>query len=184
MTELSPASQKLLREIARHDKGDGVAVRYAGRGRWHLDRSTASYNRATYWPLFERDLVTGWDEHDDDVPLRLTGAGRALAAELDTQAEAQQAVKKARPKPAAESPSALRALRALAELPQPVRPHGGARRGVWHLGSRDGYSARELTFCALEKAGYVRLIHGAHLSVLIEITNAGRERLAGTGAQR
>ena len=175
MTDLSPASQKLLREIANRDKtGNGIAVGYLSRGRYTIGSSSGAFNRGTFRPLFEYDLVVGWDEHDEDGLLRLTDAGRTLAAEL----AAQQKAKTPHPKADPESPAALKALRALAELPQPVRPHSGHRRGIWALGSRDGYSARELTFNALEKAGYVRLTHGAHLSTLIEITDAGRQRLA------
>jgi hypothetical protein len=174
MTTLTPASEKLLREIARQDSRGGTTVKYLSRGRYHLDPGSGIYNRATFRPLFDNGLVAGWDGQDEDGPIRLTDAGRALVAELD----AQQAAKMPRPKPSAESPSAIRALRALAEMPQPVRPHSGDRRGIWCLGSRGGYSAQEATFCALEDAGYVQLLHGAHLSVLIEITDAGRRRLA------
>jgi hypothetical protein len=176
--ELSSASQKLLREIAKYDQRDGTAAKYLSRGRYTLEPGSGVFNRATFRVLFEHDLILGWDKHDADGLLHLTDAGRKIAAEL----EAQQAEKKPRPKPNAESPSAISALRALAELPQPVRPHSGHRRGIWSLGSRDGYSARELTFCALEDAGYVRLIRGAHLSVRIEITDAGRARIARTPA--
>lgn len=174
MTDLGPASQKLLREIARHDQRDGTTAKYLSRGRYTLEPGSGVYNRSTFRPLFEADLIVGWDKHDEDGLLHLTDAGRVLVAQLAEE----QTAKKPKPKPDAESPAAIRALRELAELPQPVRPHSGSRRGIWSLGSRDGYSARELTFYALEKVGYVRLIHGAHLSTLIEITDAGRKRLA------
>lgn len=174
MSALTPASEKLLREIARQDARGGTTVKYLSRGRYHLVPGSGVYNRATFRPLFANGLVAGWDERDDDGPIRLTDAGRGLVAELD----GQQTAKKPRPKVNAESPSAIRALRALAELPQPVLPYTGARRGVWALGRRDGYSANELTFCALEDAGYVRILRGAHLSRRLEITDAGRQRLA------
>ncbi|MFF4246251.1 hypothetical protein ACFYY2_17535 [Streptomyces sp. NPDC001822] len=171
---LSPASEKLLRALARADKGDGVNVSYLSRGRYHWGSSSAAYNRASFYPLFDANLLTGWDGEND--PVRVTEAGRQLLTELDAAAKPKR--EKQPPNP--ESPAALRALRAIAALPQPVRPHSGARRGLWALGSRNGHGTTELLIYAMERAGYVRIIHGAHLSTAIEITDAGRARIATT----
>ncbi|MGW2721373.1 hypothetical protein [Streptomyces sp. NPDC001492] len=179
MTDLTPASQKLLRELARHDKGDGVAVRYAGRGRWHLDGSTIDFNRRTFPPLFENDLVTGWDEHDDDGPLSLTEAGRKLAGELDAVATAQQAAKKARPKPNADGPTALRLLREIAKNAEPALIYSDSRgRRVWSLGSHDGYRASVDTWLALSGADLIHIEYGFAGGKRVSVTDAGRQRLA------
>lgn len=178
MTELTPASQKLLREIARRDKGDGVAVRYAGRGRWHLDHSTESYNRATYWPLFEAELVTGWDEYDDDGPLRLTEAGRALGVELEKRATEQQAAKKARSKPNPDGATAQRLLREIAKREQPALIYGDMRRRrVWHLDSHDGFSAIADTWLALSGADLIHIEYGFAGGQRVSVTDTGRKRL-------
>lgn len=174
MNHLSPASQKLLREIASRDKGDGVAVRYAGRGRWHLDHSTTDYNRATFPPLFESGLVAGWDEHDDDGPLRLTEDGRVLAAKLN----AQQTQKKQRPKPSADGTTARRLLREIAKHDAPVLIYCVDRsRRVWRLGARDGYSASADTWLALSGSGYIHIDYGFAGGKRVSATEAGRERL-------
>ncbi|TXS16059.1 hypothetical protein EAO71_35120 [Streptomyces sp. ms191] len=111
--------------------------------------------------------------HDDDGPIRATDSGRKLIADLDTNTKPKRTKKPA----SAETPSALAALRALAALPQPVQPHSGHRRGIWSLGARNGYSARQTTFYALADAGYVKVHHGPHLSTRLEVTATGRRRL-------
>ncbi|MFD8226875.1 hypothetical protein ACFV16_22190 [Streptomyces massasporeus] len=174
---MRPASERLLVDLARCDTGEGVRVRYLSRGRYYWDgmRGT-SYNRASFRPLYANGFVDDdgneWNRHG---PVRVTEAGRQRAKEL----EARDAVKR-RPaaKPNAESPSALRALAALAEFDEPVLPYSGEPRGVWRLGSRDGFGAREATFYALRDAGYVNIIPGDFLARRLVITDAGRERLA------
>lgn len=171
MSDLGPASEKLLRALARADKGGGVYVQYLSRGRYHWGSSSAAYNRASFYPLFDAKLLSGWDGDED--PVRVTDAGRQMLVDLDAAAKPKRAKKPPNP----ESPAAIRALRVISTLPQPVRPYSGARRGLWALGSRDGHGTTEVLVYAMEKAGYVRIIHGAHLSTLIEITDAGVARL-------
>ncbi|MGW1409455.1 hypothetical protein [Streptomyces sp. NPDC002403] len=171
MNALTPAAEKLLRALARADKGDGVHVRYLSRGRYYWDASGAAYNRASFYPLYDAKLLAGWD--GDGGFVRVTEAGRQLLTDLDAAAKPKREKKPPNP----ESPAAIRALRVIAALPQPVRPYSGARRGLWALGSRDGHGTTEVLIYAMGKAGYVRIIHGPHLSTSIEITDAGRARL-------
>lgn len=170
---MRPASERLLRDLARCDKGDGVRVRYLSRGRYYWDGSHGVYNRASFHPLYANKLVD--DGGNDAAPVRVTEAGRKLATELE-----ERDAQKRRPetKPNAESPSALRALAALSEFDGPVLPYSGDPRGVWRIGGRDGYAARELTFYALRDAGYAEIIRGDFMTWRIAITDAGRERLA------
>ncbi|WP_328336802.1 hypothetical protein [Streptomyces violaceus] len=181
MTDLSPAAQTLLRELARRDKGDGVAVRYSGRGRWYLDGVSTGlhFNTRTFPALYDAGLAVGWDEYDDDGPMRITEAGRKLAAELEEQAKAQHAAKLARSKPNPDGVTALRLLREIAKHDEPARIHDDGRRRVWRLGSHDGYSASVDTWVALAKAGRIRVDRvssiGGHE---VAVTDAGRERLA------
>lgn len=175
MTALTPASEKLLREIARHDKGAGVPIRYLSRGRYTVDRSSTAFNRASFLPLFDAELVTGWDEHDDDGPMRITDAGRQLLAELDANAK----LKKPRPKPSADGATAQRLLREIAKRDEPALIHSDGRRRIWHLGAHDGYRASVDTWMSLCGAGLIQIervgsIGGQHVSV----TDAGRQRLA------
>lgn len=168
-----PASERLLRDLARCDKGEGVRVRYLSRGRYHWDGSHGVYNRSSFYPLYAGDLVD--DGGNDSAPVRVTEAGRRLVAELEERDAAKQRPKA---KPHAESPSALRALAALAEFDGPVLPYSGDPRGVWRLGSRDGYGAREATFYALRDAGYVAITPGDFMARRLAVTDAGRARLA------
>lgn len=175
---LSPASQKLLRELARRDQGGGVAVRYSGRGRWHLDgSSTVDFNRRTFPPLYEAGLALGWDEYDDDGPMRVTEAGRNLAAELEEQARARQAAKKTRPKPSADGPAAMRLLREIAKHDEPVLVCSAHRGRVWSLDSRDGHRASIDTWITLAKAGRICLTSQFAGGQRVSVTEAGRERL-------
>lgn len=169
---MRPASERLLRDLARCDTGEGVRVRYLSRGRYHWDGSRGAYNRSSFYPLYAGGLVD--DGGNDAAPVKVTEAGRKLAAELE-----ERAAQRRRPKtkPSAESPSALRALAALAEFTEPVLPYSGDPRGVWRLGRRDGYAARALTFYALADAGYAEIIPGDFMARRIVITDAGRERL-------
>ena len=171
---MRPASKRLLRDLARCDSGEGVRVRYLSRGRYYWDGMRgAPYNRASFYPLYAGGLVD--DGGNDAAPVRVTEAGRRLAAEL----EARDAAKRRPPvKPNAESPAALQALAALAEFDGPVLPYSGEPWGVWRLGSRDGFGAKEATFYALRDAGYVDILRGDFLSRRLVITDAGRERLA------
>jgi hypothetical protein len=183
MTDLSPASQKLLRELARRDKGDGVAVRYSGRGRWYLNGPSTSqlFNTRTFPPLYKAGLATGWDEYDDDGPMRITDAGRALAAELEAQDKAKRDVQAARPRANADGPAACRLLREIAKHEEPVRIIDDGQRRVWALGSRDGHRASIDTWMALARAGRIRIDRvssiGGHR---VSVTAAGRDRLGRT----
>lgn len=176
---MSPASERLLVDLAWCDTGEGVRVRYLRAGRYHWDGSRAAYNRLSFTPLYANGLVD--DGGNDAAPVRVTEAGRERAAELEKQAAAKRRPKT---KPSAESPSALKALAALAEFTEPVLPHSGNPRGVWRLGSRDGYAARETTFYALVDAGYAATIRGDFLARRIVITDAGRERLKAVRPRR
>lgn len=180
MPALSPASQKLLRELARRDQGAGVAVRYSGRGRWHLDgSSTIDFNRRTFPPLYEAELAVGWDEHDADGPMRITEAGRKLAAELEQQAKAQRLAKEARSKSNPDGPAALRLLREIAKRDEQTLIYGDDRgRRIWRLGSRDGHSASIDTWLALSGAGRIHIEYGFAGGKHVSVTDAGRARLA------
>jgi hypothetical protein len=179
MTELSPASQKLLRELAKQDKGAGVRVRYSGRDRWYLAGVSTQglYNTRTFPSLCAAGLAEGWDEYGEN-PLRITEAGRKLAAALEEQSRAERAAKKARPKPSSEGAAALRLLREIARHNEPVRIFDDGLRRVWRVGSRDGHRASIGTWVAVEKAGYIQIKRvssiGGHE---VSVTDAGRKRL-------
>lgn len=175
MTEtvtLSPASQRLLREIARHDKRGGAVAKYLSRGRYHLSLGGPAFNRNSFFPLYENQLVTGWDE-EDGGPIRLTDAGAKLAAELD----AQVAEKKPRPKPSADGATARRLLREIAKHDEPVMVFGDGRL-PWRLGARDGYSASIDTWLALQRAGLIHIALGDAGGRRVCVTDAGRRRIA------
>ncbi|MER0476791.1 hypothetical protein ABR737_00200 [Streptomyces sp. Edi2] len=174
MTNLTPASQKLLREIARHDMGAAVSIRYLSRGRYTVDRGTTAYNRNSFRPLFEQGLVTGWDEHDDAGPMRVTESGRKLAAALATQ----QCEKKPRPKPSADGRAALCLLRKIAKLDEPALIYSDSRGPrIWRLGSRDGYRAAVDTWTALQHAGLIHIEYGFAGGQRVSATAAGHKRL-------
>lgn len=174
MTDLSPASQKLLREIAKHDTGAGVLFEHAARARYAHPNTLSVYNRRTFFPLTGRGLVD--DGGGDHAPVRITEAGRQVLAELD----AQHAEKKPRPKPSANGAAALRLLREIAKHNGSLVYDDGLRR-VWRVASRDGHRASIGTWVALEKAGYIRTERvssiGGHR---VSITAAGRHVLGGT----
>lgn len=170
---MRPASERLLRDLARCDTGEGVRVRYLSRGRYYWDGSRGVYNRSSFRPLYANGLVD--DGGNDSAPVHVTEAGRERAAELEEQETKRRRLKKGAD---AESPSALRALAALAEFTEPVLPYKGNPRGIWRLGSRDGYAAREETFYALADAGYAAILRGDFLARRIAITDVGRDRLA------
>jgi DNA-binding PadR family transcriptional regulator len=180
MTDLSPASQLLLRELAQRDQGDGVAVKYGSRGRWYLAGQVGSknFNTRTFPPLYDAGLATGWDESDDDGPMRITEAGRKLAAELEAQATSREAAKKARPKTSADGPAALRLLSEIAQCDEPAWIYFDSRyRRFQRLNSRDGYQATVDTWRALEKAGYIRTERVSSIGGnRVSITDAGRKR--------
>jgi hypothetical protein len=172
MAELSPASQKLLREIAKYDKGAGVLFRPASCGRYSHPNTLSVYNGRTFYPLTGRGLVDDGDS--DSAPVRITEAGRKLAAELDAAA----AEKKSRPKPNADGPTALRLLREIAKLDEPALIHSnGGARPVWRLGARDGYSASADTWLALSGAGRIHIEYGFAGGKRVSITDAGKEKL-------
>lgn len=182
MTDISPAAQRLLRELARRDTGDGVRACYSGRDRWHLAGTSTDglYNTRNFPALCSAGLATGWDEYGES-PVRITEAGRKLAAELDEQAVAQQAAKKSRPSPSADGATARRLLREIASHDQPVTIHDDGLRRVWRVGSHDGHQASIGIWVALEKAGYIRTERvssiGGHR---VTVTAAGHERLGGS----
>jgi DNA-binding MarR family transcriptional regulator len=173
---LPPASQKLLREIAKYDTGAGVLFRHAARGRYSHPNTLSVYNARTFYPLTGRGLVDDGD--NDSAPVRVTEVGRKLAAELEEQHKAEQASKKARPKPSADGATALRLLREIAKHDRPLIYDDGLRR-VWRVASRSGHRASIGIWVALEKAGYIRTERvssiGGHR---VSVTPAGRERLA------
>ncbi|MET9909743.1 hypothetical protein ABZZ74_23560 [Streptomyces sp. NPDC006476] len=180
MTDLSPASQKLLREIAKYDTGVGVLFRHEPRSRYSHPHTRSVYNRRTFFPLTGGGLVD--DGGSDETPVRITEAGRKLAAELEEQYQAEQARKKGRPKPSADGATALRLLREIAQHDGSLVYDDGLRR-VWRVASRDGHRASIGIWVALEKAGYVRTERvssiGGHR---VSVTDAGRQRLAGPAA--
>ena len=179
MTELSPASQKLLREIADRDKGEGVRIQYSGRDRWYLAGVSTQglYSTRLFPDLCAAGLAAGWDEYGER-PLRITEAGRKLAAELEERSKAEQAAKRARSKPSAEGVTALRLLREIARHEEPAEVYDDGLRKVWRVGSRDGHRASIGIWVALEKAGYIRTERvssiGGHR---VTVTAAGRKRL-------
>ncbi|KUN34807.1 hypothetical protein AQJ30_27425 [Streptomyces longwoodensis] len=176
MTDLSPASQKLLREIAKYDTGAGVLFRHAPRGRYSHPNTLMTYNMRTFWPLTGLGLVD--DGGNDSAPVRITEAGQKLAAELEEQHKTQQAAKKARPKPSADGATALRLLREIAKHDGSLIYDDGLRR-VWRVASRDGHRASIGIWVALEKAGYIRTERVSSIGgQRVSITDAGRQRIA------
>ncbi|MBP5870888.1 hypothetical protein QBB33_34900 [Streptomyces scabiei] len=175
-TELSPAAQKLLREIAKYDTGAGVLFRHAARGRYSHPNTLSVYNARTFYPLTGRGLVDDGD--NDSAPVRITEAGRKLAAELDEQDKARQAAKKARSGPSAEGATAMRLLREIAKRDGSLLYDDGLRR-VWRVASRDGHRASIGIWVALERAGYIRTERVSSIGgERVSITDAGRTRLA------
>lgn len=168
---LKPATEKLLREIAKYDTGAGVLFRPAACGRYAHPNTLTTYNGRTFYPLTGRGLVT---DDGDSAPVRITDAGRQLLADLDAVAKP----KREKRKPSAESPAALKLLRALAEQPARVLIYSGRPRTIWHLGSSDGLSARAETFLAIASAGYAEIAYEFAGGRRITITAAGRGRIA------
>jgi hypothetical protein len=181
VTDLPPASQRLLRELARRDKGDGIPVRYASRGRWYLAGPSSSdlFNTRSFPPLYDAGLATGWDEHDEDGPMRITDVGRALAAELEQQDAVKKAAAKGRATPNPDGPTARRLLREIAKREQPALVYGDRRRRqVWRLDSHDGYGASADTWLALSAAGRIHIEYGFAGGRRVTVTDAGRAHLA------
>ncbi|CAL9647181.1 hypothetical protein [Streptomyces sp. enrichment culture] len=176
MTDLSPASQKLLREIAKYDTGSGVLFRHASRGRYSHPNTLTTYNQRTFWPLTGLGLVDDGDS--DSAPVRITEAGRKLAAELEEKHQAEKARKKARPKPSAEGATALRLLQEIAKHDGSLVYDDGLRR-VWRVASRDGHRASISIWVALEQAGYIRTDRVSSIGgQRATVTALGRQRLA------
>lgn len=176
MTDLGPASQKLLREIAKYDTGAGIRFRHAARARYSHPNTLSVYNARTFYPLTGRGLLDDGD--NDEAPVRITEAGRKLAAELDAQHKAQQAARKTRPKPSAEGATAMRLLREIAKHDQSLVHDDGLRR-VWRVASHDGHRASIGIWVALEKAGYIRTERAASIGGnRVTVTDAGHKRLA------
>ena len=173
MTDLSPASQKLLRELARRDKGDGVAVRYAGRDRWHLAGISTDglYSTRTFPALCAAGLAVGWDEYGDS-PLRITEAGQKVAAALETQAAERQAAKKARSKPNPDGAAARRLLREIAKCGELAPVHDDGLRRLWSLSSCDGYRASIDTWMALPPRLAARDFSRKSIALLAAILNS------------
>lgn len=178
MTGLSPASQKLLCELASRDKGEGVRVQYSGRDRWYLAGVSTQglYSTRNFPALCAAGLAVGWDEYGEN-PIRITEAGRKLAAELEEQAKAEQARKKSRPKPSADGVTALRLLREIAKHDGALVYDDGLGR-VWRVASRDGHRALIGIWVALEKAGYIRTERVSSIGgKRVTVTDAGRKQL-------
>lgn len=177
MPDLSPASQKLLREIAKYDTGAGVRFLHAAYGRYSHPNTLTVYNRRSFFPLTGRGLVD--DGGDDSAPVRITEAGRELAAELETQAAAQQAAEKVRAKPNPDGQAAQRLLREIAKYDEPARIYSDSRGPrVWSLGARNGYTAAINTWFALSEAGLIHIEYGFSGSKHATVTDAGLKRLA------
>lgn len=174
MTTLSPASQKLLREIAKYDTGAGVQFRYASRGRFSHPNTLSCYNARTFWPLSKAKLI---DYDNEDAPVRITEAGRKALAEID----AQQAEKKPRPKTNPHGPAALRLLREIAKYDEPAWIYFDSQYSRFQrVGGRDGYRATVDTWVALERAGLIRTQRVSSIGgQRATVTDAGRQRLAG-----
>ena len=79
MTDLKPASEQLLRRIARYDTGNGVVFDVMPRRRYRLAGTLYTVNQRTFYPLTGSGLVT--DNGDDTEPVRITEAGRKWIAE-------------------------------------------------------------------------------------------------------
>lgn len=170
---LQPASEKLLREIAKYDTGAGVQFQHAARARYTHPNTLSTYNARTFYPLMSRGLLA--DDGNDSAPVRITEAGRRLLAHLDAAAKPKR--KKKPPNP--ESPAALKLLRTLAEHTEPVLIHSGQPRTIWHLGSPDGFSARDNTYFAVATAGYAEITYSFAGGRRIAITDTGRQRANG-----
>lgn len=78
---LSPAALRLLREIAKHDHGHGVAFELAPHRRYRMVGTNYVVNQRTFYPLTGNGLVT--DDGDDNAPVRITAAGRTYLAALN-----------------------------------------------------------------------------------------------------
>jgi hypothetical protein len=166
---LTPAAEKLLREIARRDNGHGVVFKWMSRGRYNLVGTTYTVNQRTFYPLTGAGLVT---EDHDDAPVYITDAGRKLVAELEAKPKSPRA------QPRADSPAALQLLREIAASDQPILVHSGTRRGIWSLGAHDGYSARATTFVVLQKDGLIDIEYLFAGGKRVTVTDAGAKRLA------
>lgn len=176
MSTLSPASQKLLREIAKHDTGTGVLFQRAARARYIHPNTSSVYNLRTFYPLTGQGLVD--DGGNDEAPVRITEAGRKLAAGLEERHQAEQARKKARPKPSADGATALRLLREIAEHDGSLVYDDGLRR-VWRVASHDGHRASIGIWVALEQAGYIRTERVSSIGgQRVTVTALGRQRIA------
>lgn len=81
MPHLSRTAEKLLRTIAAHDTGSGVAFEWLPRGRYRMTGSTYTVCRRTFFPLTGAGLVT--DNGNDDAPVRITEAGRDYLATVN-----------------------------------------------------------------------------------------------------
>ncbi|SED10707.1 hypothetical protein SAMN05216489_02532 [Streptomyces sp. 3213] len=83
---LSPATLRLLREIAQRDTGAGVAFSSAPHGRWQMDGTTYRVNARTFHPLDAADFIDVGNGHTDRV--KVTAAGRAYLCALNGRTSA------------------------------------------------------------------------------------------------
>lgn len=84
MTErppLKPAAEKLLREIAKRDTGDGVHFTWETGGYYRLTGTDYRVARRTFFPLTARPYLV--EDRGGDSPARITEAGRKYLADLD-----------------------------------------------------------------------------------------------------
>ncbi|MEU8139018.1 hypothetical protein [Streptodolium elevatio] len=72
--DLSPSALKLLRAIADHDTGHGVAFHREPCARWRLAGTFYTVNNRTFGPLVDLGLVDVGNGQTD--PVTLTAAGR------------------------------------------------------------------------------------------------------------
>jgi hypothetical protein len=74
---------QLLRELAEHDKGDGVLFTREPRARFANPHTGSKFNGRTFWHLVVPQLIDVGDSDSD--PVRMTGAGRAFLKDLDAR---------------------------------------------------------------------------------------------------
>lgn len=168
---LTPGNIKLLRLIAAEDTGAGVEFRYLSRGRYILRSGHGdAVNRGTFYPLDRHKLIDAGSH--DDAPVRITAAGRDYLAQLDATAKP----KTPRSKPTAESPAALRLLKAIGALENPVLVYKLPRR-IWRLGRDSSVTASVDTWMALRRDELISMDMSGAVGQVVRITQAGRQRL-------
>jgi hypothetical protein len=75
----TPTAIKLLRQIADHDAGAGVAFKLQPRARYQHPHTNHIFNGRTFWPLDKAGLIDIGDG-GNDTPVKVTPAGREWLA--------------------------------------------------------------------------------------------------------